>query len=187
MHRDSVALNTPNAPKTLFDKIPSPVYIKTERLVVSDIVETDKEDYYRLYTDKDLNKWWGYDYNDDLNGESATPDWFFNFQNALKTKKEEYSLAVRVDGKMVGELVLHNFDFDGGIEMGFRFFSDCQGKGYATESALALKEFVKTVVGAKRLKSRCFKQNIPSKNLITRIGLTKCAEDQTHYYFGQDL
>lgn len=173
--------------RTLFYKIPSPVYIETERLTVSDIAEKDKDDYFRLYTDIDLNKWWGYDYNDDLNGDKPTPDWFYNFQKSLKDKKEEYSLAVRVDGKMVGELVLHNFDFYGGIEMGFRFFRECHGKGYATESALALKEFVRKVVCAKRIKSRCFKENIPSKNLITRLGLKPCREDKTHYYFGQDL
>jgi RimJ/RimL family protein N-acetyltransferase len=71
--------------------------------------------------------------------------------------------------------------------MGFRFFSHCQGKGYATESALALKTFVKEELGAKKLKSRCFKQNIPSANLISRIGLKKVHEDQTHFYFETEL
>ena len=42
----------------------------------------------------------------------------------------------------------------GGVEMGFRFFKDSQGKGYAIESASVLKGYVKEVLKAKTLKSR---------------------------------
>ncbi len=172
---------------TLIEKIKPPVILNTERLTVTEISEKDKEDYFRLYVDDQLNKWWGYDYREDLGDGLPTPEYFYNFQNQLKEKKEEYSFAVKSNGKMVGELVLHNFDFFGGVEMGFRFFKDCQGKGYATESALLLKDYAKTVLGAKKLKSRCFKQNIPSANLIGRIGLKKVREDDTHYYFESEL
>ena len=129
----------------------------------------------------------GYDYREDLNGNAPTAEYFYKFQNQLKDKKEEYSFAVKQNGVMVGELVLHNFDFYGGVEMGFRFFSECQGKGFATESALALKNFVKEELCAKTLKSRCFKQNIPSANLIKRLGLKKVREDATHFYFETQL
>ena len=172
---------------TLFDKIMPPVLIETERLTVSEIIEEDAKDYARLYLDDDLNKWWGYDYREDLKGESPTPEYFFKFQNTLKEKKEEYSFAVKIDGVLVGELVLHNFDYFGGVEMGFRFFKESQGKGYATESALALKNYVKQKLGAKILKSRCFKENLPSANLIKRIGLGYKNQDKTHYYFETEL
>lgn len=173
--------------RTLFDLIKAPVLIETERLTVSEILPADAKEYARLYLDDELNKWWGYDYREDLDGQLPTPEYFYNFQNKLKDKKEEYSFAVKRDGAMVGELVLHNFDYFGGVEMGFRFFADSQGKGYATESALALKDYAKEVLGAKKLKSRCFKQNIPSANLIKRLGLKKIKEDTTHYYFETDL
>jgi RimJ/RimL family protein N-acetyltransferase len=95
-------------------------------------------------------------------------------------------LAVKKDGIMIGELVLHNFDYFGGVEMGFRFFKDYQGQGYATESAGAIKEFAFSVLGAKKVKSRCYKENLPSKKLIERLGLIKSDEDGTHYYFAID-
>lgn len=167
----------------LFNKIIPPVLIKTERLSIEDIAKTDKDAYARLYLDDHLNKWWGYDYREDLNGETADADYFYNFQNLLKEKKEEYSLAVKKDGVMIGELVLHNFDELGGIEMGFRFFKDCQGKGYAVESATALKAYVFNTLGATKLKSRCYKENVNSRKLIERLGLIMLKEDQTHYYF----
>lgn len=169
--------------KTLFDRIFAPVLIKTERLTICDIAYSDAKRYAQLYLDDELNKWWGYDYREDLGKNKPTPEYFFEFQNKLKENKEEYALAVKKDGVMVGELVLHNFDYNGGIEMGFRFFSDCQGKGYATESAMALRDYCFDILGANTVKSRCFKQNNPSKRLIERIGLKQTTENQTHYFF----
>jgi RimJ/RimL family protein N-acetyltransferase len=172
---------------TLFDKICSPVLIKTERLTITDITETDAKRYAELYLDDELNKWWGYDYREDLGDNEPTPEYFYNFQNKLKSSKEEYALAVKKDGEMVGELVMHNFDYNGGVEIGFRFFSDCQGKGYALESASALRDYCFELLGADTVKSRCFKQNHPSKKLIERLGLIKSNESQTHYFFAKTI
>ena len=172
--------------KTLFDKIPNDFQIETERLTLSPIKECDKVEYAMLNLDEKLNKFWGYDYREDL-GENPTVDDFYNFQNFMKERKEEFPVAVKLNGKMVGELPLHHFDYNGGIEIGFRFFSDCQGKGYAFESANALINFVKEKTDAKYIKSRCNKQNLPSKKLITKLGLTIIKEDDTHYYFRKDL
>ena len=171
------------AVKTLFDKISPPVLIKTERLTITDIYETDKETYAKLYLDDELNKWWGYDYREDLGEELPTPEYFYQFQKKMKETKEEYSLAVKKDGIMIGELVMHNLDYFGGVEIGFRFFKDCQGKGYAVESASALRDYCFNVLGANTVKSRCYKENLPSAKLIGRLGLKQYKESDTHYFF----
>lgn len=168
---------------TAFDKIDKNLSISTKRLNVSAICKGDIEEYAKLYLDDNLNKLWGYDYREDLNGQEPTPQYFYAFQSKLKDVKEEFSFAVRLNGKMIGELVLHNFDFCGGVEMGFRFFTEHQGRGYATESALALKDYLFNKVGIRKLKSRCYKENFASARLIERLGLIKCAEDATYYYF----
>lgn len=170
--------------KTPFDFLPNSVNVKTERLIITEIKETDKADYFNLYLDDDLNKYWGYDYREDLKGE-PTEDWFYNFQNALKKRKEEFSFAVRLKDKLIGELVLHNFGFDNSLEIGFRFFKEFQGQGYAYESASALIDFVINTLKPSCIKSRCFKQNAPSKKLILRLGLDKTHESQTHYFFAK--
>ena len=168
--------------KTKFDEITENIFIKTERLTISDITDKDKTQYYNLYIDDELNKWWGYDYREDIKGIPSKDD-FILLAKSLKDKKEEYSLAVRLDGVMIGELVLHNFDYYGNVEMGFRFLKDYQKNGYATESATALKEYVFNVLKAKGLRSRCFHQNKASNNLITRLSLQLEREDLTHKYF----
>ena len=185
--------------KTLFDKICPPINIRVGELTISDHAESDKLDYYNLYMDDELNKWWGYDYREDLGDKEPSPDYFFSFQNALKAKKEEYSLLVRLSGAVVdnsgcelkenstviGELVLHNFDYFGGVEIGFRFFNHFQKRGYATISAKALIDYAFNNLGATTVKTRCFKQNIPSFNLINRLGFSLAYENDTHYFFEQ--
>lgn len=172
---------------TLFSEIQPPVTLRTARLTIGDITQSDKENYLRLYLDDDLNKWWGYDYREDLKESTPTADYFYNFQNSLKDKREEYSLAVRLDGVMIGELVLHNFDCFGGVEIGFRFFREYHGKGYATESAARVIEYAVNTLGAKTIKSRCYKQNAPSRKLIERLGLKLYAENETHYFFKKEF
>lgn len=173
--------------KRLFDFITSPILIKTDRLEICDIIVGDKTDYFNLYTDEKLNEFWGYDYREDLGDKTPTEDYFFTFQKSLKEKGEEYSLAVKLNGKMIGELVLHGFDYQMGVEIGFRFFSEYQSKGYAIESASALIDYVKQSLGANKIKAKCFKQNEKSKKLIEKLGLKIVNESSTHYYFIKQL
>ena len=169
--------------KTLIHSLPQEFNLKTDRLSITDLFEQDKKEYFKLCADQDLNKYWGYDFMEDLGDSTPNENYFYDFYKKMRDSGEECAFAVRLEDKLIGELVLYNFDFFGGLEIGFRFFKQFQGKGYAQESALALLEYAKQVLGAKKLKTRCFKQNTPSFNLITRLGFSKVTEDKTHYYF----
>ena len=155
----------------------------SERLSVSEITEKDKEDYAEIYLDEQLNAMWGYDYKQNLGNAKPTPDYFFQFQTALKDKKEEFSLALRLDGKMIGELVYHNFDFYGGVEIGFRVKRDYQRKGYANQGVEFLIDYAIKTLKAKKVKAKCYHDNTPSMNLLKKQGFSLCGQDQTYYYF----
>lgn len=168
---------------TLFDKLPLNPNIKTERLTLGEITERDKAEYYSLYTDKELNAFWGYNYESDLKGALPTPEYFYDFQNSLKEKKEEFSFAVRLNDKMIGEVVLHGFGFNGALEIGFRIERKSQQKGYAYESAFGVINFVKENLNPIKIKGKCLKQNLPSKNLFTKLGFTLVNIDDVYCYF----
>ncbi len=175
--------------KTLFDKITFPINLKTQRLAITELKPNDKEAYFKLYTDEELNKYWGYNYKRDLKGE-PTPDYFYNFAQKLIKKKEEISLAVRLkedESSYLGELVVYNFDFFGGLEIGYRFFSENQGKGYAFEGACALIDYLTKVVMAKKVGIRCYKKNFPSQKLIAKLGLTLYKKDRLKLYYQKNL
>lgn len=174
--------------KTAFDLITFPVQITTERLNITDVYESDKALYAELYKDDELNRYYGYDYREDLKGENPTPDYFYNFFRGLKAKKEEYSLAVRLGGVMIGEIVLYTFSAweEKTAEIGFRFFREHQKKGYARESVSAVLKFMKDA-GFIRAKCKCYKENLPSFRLITALGFRRISSDEKYFYFEKTL
>ncbi|MBQ6922218.1 MAG: GNAT family N-acetyltransferase [Clostridia bacterium] len=182
--------NTEN-PFTAFDLIKPPVKITAQRLTVTDIFESDERVYAKLYTDDDLNRFYGYNYREDIK-EEPTPNVIFNFFTELKEKKEEYSLAVRKIGEtngerneMIGEIVIYSFSEKKtapSCEIGFRFFKDFQGKGYATESVCAVIGYLFTA-GINKIKCKCLKENLPSERLIKRLGFTLIRKDDKYFYY----
>ncbi|MBV6879453.1 GNAT family N-acetyltransferase [Epilithonimonas ginsengisoli] len=56
-------------------------------------------------------------------------------------------------------------------DIGFSFFPDFEGKGYAYESAVNLMEIVKTEFGVEKLSAMTSDENISSQKLIERLGL----------------
>lgn len=168
--------------KTPFDMIVCPK-ITTQRLIIEDFIDTDKESYARLYLDDDVNKYYGYDYREDLGENKPTADYFYNFMHELKDKREEYSLAVRMDGNLIGEVVLYNFDFFGGVEIGARFFREYQGQGYGYEALSALIDTAKAKFGATKIKARAYKVNINSLKMINKLGFIKTSENEKMEFF----
>ncbi|MBR2614696.1 MAG: GNAT family N-acetyltransferase [Clostridia bacterium] len=166
---------------TLFANCPDT--ISTKRLTLKTLNDSHKEDYHKLYTNDDLNKFWGYDYREDLGENKPTPDYFINFAYALKKDKQEYSYAICLKDKMIGEGLFWNFGFDRSVELGIRLFNEYQGFGYAVETYTSLKETAFNVLGAKTVYAKCMKQNLPSKKMILKSGFTNYKEDDIYFYF----
>ena len=100
----------------------------------------------------------------------------------LKSRKEEYSIAVKKDSEMIGEIVFYNFGYSAEAEIGFRFFTEYQGKGYAIESVKAAIEYA-FQAGFKKIKSRHFKENARSEKLILKLGFSFTEESETHKFY----
>lgn len=172
--------------QTLFDKINAPVEICAENVVLNEITTADKTDFMRLYLDDDNNKYWGYDYKEDAPAEAIAgndADYFINFVNDMKSTKEEYSLAVRIDDKFAGEAVFHNFDYFGNIELGIRLLPEFQGLGIATRAVLAMKQYAFNTLGAHCIKMKCFLQNEKSAKMIKKAGFIEESHDDKYNNF----
>ena len=166
---------------TLFDKIVSPVLLKTERLTVCDVEERDAKDYYDLCADEENNKFWGYDYKKDLK-KPLTKDYFYQTQLDLKARKEEYSLAIKYKDRLVGEIVLWNMT-DEQAEIGYRIKKEYQGRGYDKESVKRVIDYLFSELSAKTVCARVIKLNGKSAKLLIDIGFNKIKEDETYYYY----
>lgn len=150
--------------------------IKGDGIVLSSITEKDKKDYFNLYTNKTLNKYWGYDYKKDI--KEPTEDAFFNMQLNDFKQKDNMCLAIRKNknSKMLGEVVLHNFTFDKKVEVGVRLFRKHQGKGYASKAVKLICEYAKSL-GLTPV-SKCYIQNEKSYNCLVRAGMKEVGKDK---------
>lgn len=167
---------------TLFDKIPSPVKISGERVILDDITGDDKKALMRLYTDDENNKYWGYNYKEDA-PKDISSDYFIDFVRKMKETKEEYSVAIRVTSAFAGEGVFHNFDFRGNVELGIRLLPEFQGQGFAVDTVKAMKNFAKNTLNAKTIKMKCMLENHKSAEMIKKSGFTEESRDKKFIYF----
>ncbi len=160
------------------------IELSSDRLIIDEIRPMDQDTYCSLYLDPVVNKYYGYDYHEDMGDKAPTSQYFYDFQQSLKDKKEEYSLAVRDRNTkdMIGELVVYNFGYDRTVEIGFRFFHSVWGNGYALEAAAVLIDYLKKI-GFETIKARAYKENIKSQKLLNRLGFSLSDESSTHYFF----
>ncbi|MDE7242746.1 MAG: GNAT family N-acetyltransferase [Oscillospiraceae bacterium] len=155
--------------------------LESKRLTLDAITDRDRAVYNRLCLDDERNRWWGYDYRKDLKGE-LTDSWFLDVARHDFQNKLAVNFAVRLNGHMIGEAVLYEFDWRGGAELGCRIVPELSGYGYGTEAFQCVAEWSLYRLGLYRLKGKCFKENAASKRMLESCMRPK-GEDNTYFYF----
>ena len=153
-------------------------------IVLNKIEDRDKQNYLALCTDEELNKLWGYDYKQD---ESITSDidenTFFDMQAYDDSVGFSINLAIRerLDGELLGEIIIYNSTYNGDVELGCRVAKAHQGKGLGKKALALAAKYAESL----NLKphAKCFKQNVASKKIILANGFTLCKEDEEFYHF----
>ncbi len=159
-------------------KIPA---LSTERLTLDALREEDKPLYNRLCLDDERNRWWGYDYREDVEG-MPDEDYFLRTAREDFRKKTAVNFAVRLEGRFVGEVVLYRFDGRGSAELGCRILSEYAGHGYGGEAFQRAAEWSLYTLGLYRLKAKCRRENEPSRRMLERC-MRKSGEDETYLYY----
>jgi RimJ/RimL family protein N-acetyltransferase len=83
-------------------------------------------------------------------------------------------ITLRATGEFVGDCGLTPQEIEGttDIEVGYHVRADLQGHGYATEAAVACRDYARDVLSAKRLIAIIDPDNIPSQRVAQKIGLS---------------
>jgi uncharacterized protein len=159
-----------------------------EKVSLSLVEETEKDDYASLALDQENNRYWGYDYHSDLAvGEKADGDYFYKVVSSDNHSRKFLSFAIHDSAKrFVGEATLYAFNSLGGAEVGIRLAKAAQGKGYASAALRLLKDYAETV-GLHYLEYECFLANEPSLRLAKRLGFLPYREDKERRYFRLEL
>ena len=119
----------------------------------------------RLNKDRELNKYWGYDYLSDV-GE--VEDSYF-IENARHEAEAGVALALSAvcGGKYVGEAVLYAFDYSGGAELAVRILPEHQGRGLGSLCVEAIARLCESI-GIDRIIGRADERNIPSRKMVEK-------------------
>lgn len=155
--------------------------IETERLTLTELRDEDRDAYNALCLDDERNRWWGYDYREDLVGE-LTEDYFLSVAREDFRRRQAVNFAVRLDGKLIGEAVLYHFDWRGGAELGCRIAPAYAGHGYGTEAFAAAAEWALYKLYAAKVVAKCYKENTASEKMLSSC-MRRSGEDGTFYYF----
>lgn len=107
------------------------------------LTEEDDEPFFRLCTDRESNKYWGYDYSLDVS--DPTLSYFRESAEGDFDRGMAISLAVRVGDSFAGEATLYGFDLLGGCECAVRLLPEFRHNGYATLALELLKELAGSI------------------------------------------
>lgn len=155
-------------------------------VVLTPFRETDRAAYLALNLDADNNRYWGYDYREDVWLPDPIDETTF-FDAAVRDMQsgESVNLAVRLreDGDMIGEAIAWNFTADT-AELGCRLFPAFHGKGYGAAAFRALTAFVERTLRVRAV-AKCYHENTPSRRMIEGAGFVPTREDDTFCYFAR--
>ena len=154
-------------------------------IVLTPMNEGDRAAYLSLNTDVENNRWWGYDYREDVSitGPVDEDTFYDSVQYDMRVGDSiNFAIRLRQGGQMIGEAILWQFTFNGGAELGCRLMPEYLGKGYGKAAFGALADFGERTLGLKVV-ARCYQQNLPSCRMILGNGFELVRQDDTFYYF----
>lgn len=136
-------------------------------ITLSPITEADVPRYAALCRSEGVNRYWGYDYKDDL--ERDDDEYFLTVSNSEFMRGVALSLAIRLapSDELLGEAVIFDFDYRGGAMAAIRLHAEAQGKGIGSRSLRALIELAKKI-GLKSLRAEVMLENVASIKMTER-------------------
>lgn len=160
-----------------WEKIPT---LTTERLVLSALGEADRESYNRLCLDEERNRYWGYDYKTDCPDPDG--DYFLDVVRRDFAARVAVNWGIRAGGKLLGEVLLYDFDYHGGAQVGIRLFGNREGQGFAGEALEAVLREGLYGLGLSVIRAKCFRENTKSQRLLS-AHMEKAGGDADFFYF----
>ena len=136
----------------------------SDEVELSNLREEDKSDYARLWRDSENNKFWGYDFTEDY-GE-CEDSFFLSLAERDFESYSTLSLAVRAEGRLVGEALISSFDYKGGADLAIRILPEHQRRGHARKALSLLFEIAENM-GLTTLYARVYKENCASVALFS--------------------
>lgn len=145
------------------------ILIKTERLVLRELDESDFDALYAVLADSDIMRHYPYTFD-----EKRVRGWINkNIERYEIFGFGLFAVTLRESGEMIGDCGVTMQNIDGVIcpEIGYHIRRDMQRKGYAREAACAVRDFVFAKTPFCKVFSYMKKSNIASSSVALGIGM----------------
>lgn len=153
--------------------------IKTKRLILRPLSIEDLNMVHAYASDEENAKYMVYLPNETL---EETQD--FLLEVCTEWKKDVpsfYEFAITLDENLIGAVCIYLDSDRKEGEIGWILNKKYWNHGYATEAAIAMKEFAFDELKVSRLVAHCDSRNISSYRIMEKIGLTLESEDGIRY------
>jgi RimJ/RimL family protein N-acetyltransferase len=151
--------------------------LETEHLILRPMLETDIDALHLIFTDAKVMA--------AFNHPPFTREqmgWWL--QRNLDHQKEFgyglFSVLLKGTDELIGDCGLEQMEDQGAAELGYDFRSDFWNQGYATEAAIAVRDYAFDLLQLPRLISLIRVGNLASKRVAEKVGMT-LAEEFTRY------
>lgn len=154
--------------------------IKTERLLLRPLNLSDLESVHEYASDKENTVYMYHLPNENIEETAeflsgVTKEW-------EKDTPSFYEFAIELNGVQIGAVSVYLQDNRDSGELGWILNKKYWHNGYATEAAMALKDFALNTLHLKRLTAGCDRRNTASSRVMEKIGLKLESDDVIRVY-----
>ena len=151
--------------------------LETERLILRTMLETDFDALHLIFTDHNVMA----AFQHDPFTREQMQGWLQrNLDHQQQYGYGLFSILLKQTGEFIGDCGLEQMESEGAAELGYDFRSDFWNQGYATEAALAVREYAFDVLHLPQLISLIRVGNLASKRVAEKVGMT-LADEFTRY------
>ena len=152
----------------LFDNVP---VLETNRLVLRQLTMDDAADYFEIFSDDEVTRYYDVNTMTDVNEAKALIQRHnAHYQNHVSIR---YVLQLKDSGKVIGTFGLYDFKGSDSVEIGFDLNRAHWKQGYMTEAIRRVIDFVFQELGIAAVYGGFLKPNTASENLMKRLGFTR--------------
>ncbi|WP_298155303.1 GNAT family N-acetyltransferase [Flavobacterium sp.] len=150
------------------------IKLETERLILREVLSTDVDKFFELDSNPNVHKYVG---NKPVKDKKEVEKIIQNLQQQYAENGiARWAVIDKTNNELIGwsgiKLIRepmnnhHNF-----YELGYRFIERFWGKGFATETTIALVDYAFENLNTENIYAICDIENIGSKNVLEKTGL----------------
>ncbi|KNY30313.1 GNAT family N-acetyltransferase [Pseudobacteroides cellulosolvens] len=143
--------------------------IETKRLYLRELLLDDKKELMKVLSNPASMEFYPHPFS-----EEEVENWIqWNIQNYKKYKHGLWAVILKEDGTFIGDcgITMQNIENEIVPEIGFHIIKEYCNMGYATEAALACKEYAFNDLNYPKIFSYTTIRNIPSQRVAEKIGM----------------